>query len=244
MADELPVDPRGTARCLRDDLGFEEGAESRPISDLVDEDATGLLAGLILRAAAGGEGQEPIRSLLPEIHSFSLHSGRHRGATWLHREARAVWLLAAGYHREGARDDAYEYFSRLKAARAILPTRDDLEALERSRDRTFAIVLAEELPQLVDHVRAHPGELVEHVLGGRVRLRAVYQKGDPGLLTLAVDGVVQPGDPRLPPEWSVIILAAAFPGWALEDLEVTDDAGGHPRRDTELVFCGLDVADC
>ena len=42
----------------------------------------------------------------------------------------------------------------------------------------------------------------------------------------------------------MIILAAAFPGWALEDLEVTDDVGGHPRRDTELVFCGLDVAEC
>jgi hypothetical protein len=243
VVDEPLVDPRGTARCLRDDLGFADGSESRPTAELADEDATGLLAGLIRRAAAGGEGQEPIRSLLPEIQAFSLHSGRHRGATWLHREARAVWLLAAGYHREGARDDAYEYFAQLKAARIILPTRHDLEALERARDRTFAVVLTDELPQLVDHVRAHPGDVVEHVLGGRVALRAVYEEGDPGLLTLAIDVVVQPGDLPLPPEWSLIILGAAFPGWALEELEVTDDVGGHPRRDTELVFCGFDVAE-
>ncbi len=74
MAEELPVDPRGTARCLCDDLGFEEGSESRPISDLADEDATGLLAGLIQRAAAGGEGQEPIRSLLPGLLTLAVDS--------------------------------------------------------------------------------------------------------------------------------------------------------------------------
>ena len=61
--------------------------------------------------------------------------------------------------------------------------------------------------------------------------------------TLAIDSVVQPGDVPLPPEWTVIILAAAFPGWTLQDLQVTDDVGGNPRRDTELVFCAFDGAE-
>ena len=235
-----PVEPWGTSRCLRDDLGFAEGSERRPTAELVEEDGTGLLAKLIERAAAGGEGQEPIQVLRPEIPAFSLHSGRNRGATWLHRAAGVVWLLAAGYHREGARDDAYDYFAQLKAAHTILPTTDDLETLERSRDRTLARAIAEEIPPLVDAVRASPGDVLEHALGGRVRLRLFYETGEPGLLTIAIDSVVQPGDMQLPADWVVVILAAVFPGWKLEELQVVDDLGGNPRRESEMGFCAFD----
>jgi hypothetical protein len=53
------------------------------------------------RAEMRSPGQEPIRSLLPEVVAFSLHVGRRRGATWHQREAGVIWLLAVGYHREG-----------------------------------------------------------------------------------------------------------------------------------------------
>jgi hypothetical protein len=50
----------------------------------------------------GSAGQEPIRSLLPEVVVFSLHVGRQRGATWHHREAGVIWLLAVGYREFGS----------------------------------------------------------------------------------------------------------------------------------------------
>jgi hypothetical protein len=107
--------PRVTRRCLTDDLGLP--AESVDLA--IDELATAndvIAAFRDRRAEMGSPGQEPIRSLLPEVVAFSLHVGRQRGATWHHRDAGVIWLLAVGYHREGHVDDAYAYFERLKAA--------------------------------------------------------------------------------------------------------------------------------
>ena len=65
-----------------------------------------------------------------------------------------LWLLAAGYHRDDSRDDAYEHFRRLKERRELYPTLADYEALERLRDYTLANALREELPAIVEQARA------------------------------------------------------------------------------------------
>jgi hypothetical protein len=123
--------PCVTERCLTEDLGLP--AES--VDWTMDELATAnevIAAFRKRRADIGSPGQEPIRSLLPEVIAFSLHVGRRRGATWHHREAGVVWLLAVGYHREGHVEDAYAHFERLKAAGRLLPDRDDMRASVRS----------------------------------------------------------------------------------------------------------------
>jgi hypothetical protein len=129
--------PRITRRCLTDDLGLPADSVDRTIDELAS--ASGVIAAFRdRRAEMGSAGQEPIRSLLPEVVAFSLHVGRRRGATWHHQEAGVIWLLAVGYHREGHVDDAYAHFARLKAAGRLLPDRDDMLALVRSQAPTLA----------------------------------------------------------------------------------------------------------
>jgi hypothetical protein len=96
--------PRITRRCLADDLGLPANSVDLTIGELAG--ANDIIAAFRdRRAEMGSPGQEPIRSLLPEVVAFSLHVGRRRGATWHHREAGVIWLLAVGYHREGHVDD-------------------------------------------------------------------------------------------------------------------------------------------
>ncbi len=124
--------PRVTRRCLTDDFDLPAVSVDLAIDDLATANDV-IAAFRDRRAEMGSAGQEPIRSLLPEIVAFSLHVGRRRGATWHHREAGVIWLLAVSYHREGHVDDAYAYFERLNTAGRLLPDRDDMLAFVRSQ---------------------------------------------------------------------------------------------------------------
>src|SRR5438046_3075890 len=136
---------RITRRCLTDDLGLPADSVDLPIDDLAN--ASDVIAAFRdRRADMGSPGQEPIRSLLPDVVAFSLHVGRRRGATWHHREAGVIWLLAVGYHREGHIDDAYAYFARLNAAGRLLPAREDMLAFVRSQAPTLACSLLNTFP--------------------------------------------------------------------------------------------------
>lgn len=138
------------------------------------------------RAETGSLGQEPIRSLLPEIVAFSLHVGRQRGATWLHRAAGVIWLLAVGYHREGSAEDAYAHFERLKTAGCLLPDREDMLVFVRSQAPTLARSLLEDAPSLAAAAFAQPGVIQSGTIGGRIPVRVVYEEGDPPMFTVAI----------------------------------------------------------
>jgi hypothetical protein len=189
------------------------------------------------RAEVGSAGQEPIRSLLPEIVTFSLHVGRRRGATWHHREAGVIWLLAAGYHREGAADDAYLYFERLKAAGRLLPDRDDMLAYIRSQAPTLAKSLLNDVPDLVASAREHPGQIHSGMIGGRIRVRTVYEESDPPMLTVAIGQRLFPGEMQLPADWLIRVAAAFLPNTAPEKLSVAFDLAGDELEPDELAFC-------
>jgi hypothetical protein len=76
--------PRITRRCLTDDLGLPTDSVDYTIDELATANDV-IAAFRDRRAEVGSPGQEPIRSLLPDIVAFSLHVGRRRGATWHHR---------------------------------------------------------------------------------------------------------------------------------------------------------------
>ena len=74
--------PRITRRCLTDDLGLPADSVDRTIDELAG--ASGVIAAFRdRRAEMGSAGQEPIRSLLPEVVAFSLHvaGGEERRGT-------------------------------------------------------------------------------------------------------------------------------------------------------------------
>lgn len=228
--------PRVTRRCLMDDLGLP----AKSVDLTIDELAAGnevIAAFRDRRGETGSPGQEPIRSLLPEVVAFSLHVGRRRGATWRHREAGVVWLLAVGYHREGHADDAYAHFERLKGAGRLLPDREDMLAFVRSQAPTLARSLLNDVPELVAVARQHPGVVQSGIIGGRIRVRVVYEAGDPPMLTVAISQRLFPGEMQVPADWLIRVAAAFHPETPPERLSVAFDLAGQELQSDEVAFC-------
>lgn len=225
-----------TCRCLTEDLGFSERDCERPIAELTSNK---VVANFIAKRTDSPIGQEVIQSLAPRLIAYSLHSGRHRAATWFHEDLGIVWLLASRLHREGAKDDAYPYFARLLSAGRLIPTRDDIARVVRSRSQTFAQALVEDVPKLRESVLSRPDEIQEEVLGGRVRLRLLYEPGDPSLLTIAVSQRLEPGAMALPPVWQVQLLAVMFPQTRVEEISIVESLGSEGLRPNEVGYCAL-----
>lgn len=228
--------PRITRRCLTEDLKLPADSVDLTIDELAR--ASNVIAAFRdRRAEMGSAGQEPIRSLIPEVVAFSLHVGRQRGATWHHREAGVIWLLAVGYHREGHADDAYAHFERLKAAGRLLPNRDDMLALVRSQAPTLARSLLSDVPGLVAAAHEHPGVIHSGMVGGRIRVRVVCEAGDPAMLTVAISQRLFPGEMAVPADWLVRVAAAFLPDTPPERLSVAFDLAGQELRPDEVAFC-------
>ncbi len=91
------------------------------------DDAGALLDKFVeLRTQAPDAGE-----LINDLHEHpcqSLHSGRYRAATWYDAAHDVVWLLAAGLHRSGHRDDFYNVAVRIEQAGRLYPTADDYES--------------------------------------------------------------------------------------------------------------------
>jgi hypothetical protein len=228
--------PRITRRCLTDDLGLPTDSVDYTIDELATANDV-IAAFRDRRAEVGSPGQEPIRSLLPDIVAFSLHVGRRRGATWHHRAAGVIWLLAVGYHREGHVDDAYAYFERLKAANRLLPDREDMRAFVRSQAPTLARSLLTDVPDLVAAARKSPGVIHSGLIGGRIRVRVVCEAGDPAMLTVAISQRLFPGEMSVPADWLVRVAAAFHPDTPSERLSVAFDLAGQELQPDEVAFC-------
>src|SRR5947207_8331495 len=227
---------RVTRRCLTEDLGLPADSVDHTIDELAT--ASDVIAAFRnRRAEMGSPGQEPIRSLLPDVVAFSLHVGRRRGATWHHREAGVMWLLAVGYHREGHVDDAYAYFARLKAAGRLLPDRDDMLAFIRSQAPTLARSLLNDVPALVATAREHPGVIHSETIGRRIRVRVVCEDGDPAMLTVAISQRLFPGEMPVPADWLVRVAAAFLPDTPPERFSIAFDLAGHQLQPDEVAFC-------
>ena len=182
-------------------------------------------------------GQEAIQGLTSKIVAYSLHAGDDRGLTWYHERAGAVWLLASRFHRSGKPDDAYPYFRELDAKGRLLPSREDAEALARSRVPSLAKALFEDVPGMRSRAFDKPGYVVGGIIGGRIRIRALADPDDPDRLLVAISMKLLPGELSLPTEWLIVVAAAFFPGTAPEALAVAVDLGGHPVGPDEIVFC-------
>lgn len=184
--------------------------------------------------------EPPIRSLLrKKVPAYSLHSGRYRAATWHHEKAGVVWLLAARWHEQGSPDDSYPYFERLLDAGRLLPRREDVSQVVESRRLTFERALLEQVPAIRGEALEQAGEVVDAIIGGRIRTRVVYENGEIGILSVAIASRLLPGEMQVPGEWVVQVLAAFFPGVPLAEIEYTDELASKPVRSDEDCFRGL-----
>ena len=228
------VELRVTRRCLLEDLGENELELS--IEELAEKHD--VVRSFREKRAQHPGGQETIQNITSRIVAHSLHSGAHRGATWHDKKAGVVWLLAARLHRSGKPDDAYPYFVSLDATARLLPTRDDYEALVRFQAISFARALLEDVPPLLDGARRAPGAIQEGTIGGRVKVRCVYEEGDSPMCTVAVSQRLAPGEMQVPPGWQIAIAAAFLSsGTSAEDLSFAGDLAGKPLNDDEVAYC-------
>lgn len=90
---------------------------------------------------------------------YSLHSSRYRAATWLDAEHNVVWLLAAGIHKTGDRDDFYDVVEQLEQTGSLYPTPDDYSDLEIEQQLDRLKRETAELRQMRDRAIAMPNEV-------------------------------------------------------------------------------------
>lgn len=234
----MPHVLRATKRCLFDDLSLPASAAKGPLEAIAG--SSGIVDAFLQRRAENPAGQETIQGLTSRIVAYSLHSGDYRGITWFQERAGVAWLLAARFHRSGKPDDAYPYFIALDSADRLLPTREDVRLLSEyheKQSKDLARVLLEDVPKMRQKLRANPGQIYKGVLGGRIPVRAVFEDGDPPLLTVAIAQQLHPGDLELPAEWLMAVAAAFLPETDPQALSYAWDLAGRPLREGEIAFC-------
>src|SRR5581483_3614151 len=86
---------------------------------------------------------------------------------------------------------------------------------------------------------AHPGQIEEDVIGGRVCVRVAFENGASGILYVAITHRLLPGALPLPSEWHIQVLAAFFPDLPLEEIDYIDEIAGYELGPDEVSYCGL-----
>lgn len=228
---------RITKRCLTEDLRFRPADADRELTELSTEHQ--LVRQFVELRGQQPVGQETVEGLAAKITAYSLHAGRYRGLTWHHERAGICWLLAAGFHRSGKRDDAYAHFRRLSSD-DLLPSQEDLEAAAEASSRAVATSLLAEVPGILAEADRSRGSIISGVLGGRVAVRVVKETGARAMVTLAISQRFRPGEVVVPPDWLMVVAGAFFPGLPEGQLHMAFDLGGHPLYLDEIAFCNFE----
>jgi len=87
---------------------------------------------------------------------YSLHAGRYRAATWYDIEHDVLWLLAAGIHISGDRNDFYNVAVQWERSGRLYPTSDDYQDLDNDERRDRSVRETMELRSLRDRVVSDP----------------------------------------------------------------------------------------
>jgi hypothetical protein len=226
-----------TGRCLSEDLGEQPDgdlldlAERHPIVRKFVE-----LRSLPESDQQSQEGQETLRAIKGPAPVFTLHAGRVRGATVADADNKAIWLLAAGTHRGGDRDDAYARIVRLAQRSRLFPTSEDYTRLFARRNAEVVPAMLARVTAALALARAYLGKTHTVVLPGAVILSVRAGEGpeeDTERLWMAVD-------PRgLERSWLPLIQAALTPGDSDEPWHYTSEFPDRGADRRELRFTCL-----
>lgn len=212
---------RITRRCLREDLGRDDGSEFETVTD---HPIVKAFVRERKKKFEGSSSVEPIQS--GKVISVVRHQHEHRGGTWhdeLHREV--IWLVAYGRHESGVPGDFFPRCKDLDKAGVLLPTAEDYESLYRDRNLRLARMLQVEPPLLLKRARESRQE--EHARIGGVYGTAVSVEfaDEIEALSVAFDTRSEDFYRTLP-----VILAAFVPTASLDEW---DDLTRMPSRDLE-----------
>jgi len=207
---------RCTWRALLD-LGIDPDLGWEPAEALVDNHP--LLRAFVSRRRQNPQGPEATHLPITAAPVFNLHSGRWRGLTWHEQtdDLDVVWLLGAGWHESGNKQDAYAILKRRDGEGTLFPDQLDYANI-RSRPLTgpqFLETLNAAPQELIARARATPSIAIHESLSGVLDVSLHVERTsefDAVLedITLAiylpphVSGV-------LPPHWLGVVVAAFFP---------------------------------
>lgn len=140
---------RATARCAAD-LATLPLEVTATLADKLEQR---------LQAPESGELIDGLR----QRSCYSLHTGRYRAATWYDIEHDVLWLLAAGIHISGDRNDFYNIAVQWERSGLLYPTSDDYQNLENDERRDLSVREAMELRLLRDRVVSDPNSWPSNV---------------------------------------------------------------------------------
>jgi len=93
----------------------------------------------------------------------------------------------------------------------LLPTTEDAQAFIDDQAYTFARVMVEEVPPLLERAERKRGQIVKGVIGDGIRVRLFRDPDDEApLLTVAISSRPLPGVVTLVPQWQARLVLKTF----------------------------------
>lgn len=228
---------RLTRRAL-DDLALDPEEHARRSADAY-ADSHAVVTAFVDQRSQSPTGQETTRLPASSQVVFNLHAGRWRGLTWHDEEAGVVWLLGAGIHRSGERDDAYEVLKRRDEGGDLLPTEQDYLDLEATLEeaQSFVNAVSEDGPRLLDEARANLGQPARGLIAGALDVGVlveivVVEEEEEEEVWIGI-GLPPVGEIRFPPgeEWITTLLAGVLgEGANPQEIEYVDGFPGDREK--------------
>jgi hypothetical protein len=160
---------------------------------------------------------------------------RHRGGTWYEPQRDIVWLVAAGHHESGSRDDFFPHCRQLDKDRRLAPSKEDYKELLVAQNEWLAARILIDAPLLRKRARSSDGEVSGHI-GGKFGVKVAIEVADEiEEISVAFD-LRTLHDPRS----MVAILAALEADGEWED---TDKMPSRPLEHYEQAFSHMGIIE-
>ena len=163
---------RVTRRCLVEDLG---GRENATLEDVAKHP---IVKAFLRERKTKTVGTRQVGQLSSGKEIWVLtQAQRHRGGTSFESQRDIVWLVAAGHHESGSKDDFFPYCRRLDNERRLAPSKDDYAALFSSRQELLAARILIDAPILRKRARESEGEISGEI-GGKFGVKVTIEVAD------------------------------------------------------------------
>lgn len=159
---------------------------------------------------------------------------RHRGGTWFESKRDIVWLVAAGHHESGSKDDFFPYCRQLDREGRLVPSKDDYSALFLAQKERLAARILIDAPLLRKRARESESE-VSGQIGGKFGVKVAIEVADEiEEISIAFD-LRTLEDPRS--MWAILAAVEADGEW-----ELTDKMPSRPLEHYESAFSHMGIS--
>lgn len=163
---------RVTQRCLTEDL------DGRKDSTLEDVSGRPIVRAFLRERRTKTTGTRQVGQLRSQKEIWVVgQAHRHRGGTWYETARRIVWLVAAGHHESGSKDDFFPYCRQLDEEERLAPSKVDYRALFLAQKERLAARIMIDAPLLRKHAQESEGE-VSGEIGGQFGVRVAIEVAD------------------------------------------------------------------